>query len=229
MEKFELKDIVAIGRSYSEYEAIFGLDKIDMRAENVLDCGGGVSSFTHEASIKGINSISADRIYKFTHKELETKSADDLKIMFNSLSKTKHHYKWDYYKDETDLEKHRNFARDLFLKDYRENRGKKYITCNMPVSPFYDKEFTLALCSHFLFLYDEHLDYEFHRKAIEELVRVTKGTILIYPLINLRYRKSEFVDRIMKDVIFKNAEFEIIETEFEFLEGAKEVLKVSTG
>ena len=46
--------------------------------------------------------------------------------------------------------------------------------------PLADDSFDLALCSHLLFLYTDHLDAAFHIAAVQELLRVA-GEVRIFP------------------------------------------------
>lgn len=46
------------------------------------------------------------------------------------------------------------------------------------------RSFDLAVCSHLLFLYSEHLSEDFHVESIKELCRVA-GEARIFPLLEL--------------------------------------------
>jgi hypothetical protein len=228
MEKFDIKDIIAIGRTFEEYRAFFRLDQVDLKANSILDAGGGVSSFTAEADEKGIISTSADRLYNFTYEQLESKLQEDVELMLRTLKGCSENYLWNYYKDAGVLRLFRETAYKKFLADYKGNRGKKYVPAEFPYSCFMDREFTLTLVSHFLFLYDEHLDYEFHRNTLEELVRITKGEIRIFPIVNLRWKRSGFVDLFLKDPVFSKYDRQIVRVDFEFIRGGNEMLIIRT-
>ena len=64
---------------------------------------------------------------------------------------------------------------------------------------FPDKSFDLAVCSHVLFLYTEHLSEAFHRSAIRELCRVA-CEVRIFPLSALDGRISPYVANIVDDL-----------------------------
>jgi ubiquinone/menaquinone biosynthesis C-methylase UbiE len=50
------------------------------------------------------------------------------------------------------------------LEDFPEGlKQNRYIPGELPSLPFDEKEFDLALCSHFLFLYTDNLSLEFHQ------------------------------------------------------------------
>jgi len=54
-----------------------------------------------------------------------------------------------------------------FLQDYEEGKqAGRYQTGALPILPFSNQQFELALCSHFLFLYSDHYDVTFRQAAI---------------------------------------------------------------
>lgn len=229
MERFELKNIALVGRTYAEYEKIFRLEEFELKNESVLDAGGGVSSFCAEAACRGAKPVSGDRIYGLKPAELEKKSSQDLGNVMQSLKGCEERYNWDFYKNPEGLFEHRRRAAEIFAADYEKEGTARYVTAEFPNSPFLDNEFTLTLVSHFLFLYDEHLDYDFHRNTIEELLRVTRGEIRIFPLMNLRWKPSEFVDRVINDIADSRIEMTVEKTSFEFIKGGDAMLRIKNG
>jgi ubiquinone/menaquinone biosynthesis C-methylase UbiE len=58
-------------------------------------------------------------------------------------------------------------ALEKFLDDYDEGKRQgRYAAAEFPTIPFPDQSCDLAVCSHFLFLYTEHLSEAFHYSAI---------------------------------------------------------------
>jgi len=225
--KFDIKDIILIGRTFDEYRRMFDLDVNKLKGAQILDAGGGVSSFTAEANAAGLSAKSSDRIYCFDHDELGRKCKTDLEQMFVTLKPVRHNYKWDFYGDEQGLRKYREKAYKTFLEDYNISKTKSYINTAFPNTVFLDKEFDITLMSHFLFLYDEHLDYNFHLDAISELIRITKEEIRIFPVANLRFQRSAFVDMIMKESRFSRVNFAIKKAGYEFIKGGNEYLSIT--
>ena len=125
-----------------------------------------------------------------------------------------------------DLVSFRQKARDIFISDYGAGGRDRYISTRFPDTIFTGQEFDVTLMSHFLFLYDEHMDYNFHSDVVAELIRITREEIRIYPLFNLRWKRSVFVDRIIGDARFSRAKFEVRKTAFEFVKGADEYLSI---
>ena len=85
-----------------------------------------------------------------------------------------------------------------------------------PASPFEDGQFDLALVSHLLFLYSERLDFEFHRAAVEELLRVAKE-VRNFPLLTLDRKLSPHREPIRTHAAGRGwrAEIAIVPCEFQ--------------
>ena len=79
---------------------------------------------------------------------------------------------------------------------------------------------------YFLFVYDGQFDYEFHRQSLIEILRVTSGEARIYPLVNFKAQRSQWIERIKMDSAFAGWNFEEVETDFEFLRGSNSFLKI---
>src|ERR1035437_1452821 len=110
-EKFDIKETIAIGRTFDEYSRMFDLRFTWLKNASILDMGGGVSSFTPEACELGLNVKSCDRIYGFTPEELEAKCRADLEGMLEKLPAVRKNYLWDLYKDEEGLRSYRSEER----------------------------------------------------------------------------------------------------------------------
>ena len=84
-----------------------------------------------------------------------------------------------------------------FLADYPQGkRDGRYLPESAPHLSFPDASFALALSSHFLFLYSDHLDLTFHIDAITELCRVSRET-RIFPLLDLEGAVSQHVQPVV--------------------------------
>lgn len=224
-EKFELDDIVLIGRNFEEYYKMFQLGEIS-EDEKILDGASGVSSFCAEANFKGYDVTAADRIYNFSPSELEKKCAQDLETVFEELKDAKDHYKWENFKDMHVYRKTRKNTYERFITDFKEKRQCRYVKAEFPKTQFNERQFTISIVSHFLFLYDEHLDYEFHKKTILELIRITSKEIRIFPIHNLRWEESSFVNDLMEAPEFADHKMKIEKVDYEFAKNANEMLKI---
>lgn len=225
-KKFNISQIAFIGRSYDEYMRMFDLDLDYLKDKRTLDCPAGASSFTAELLKNGYNVIAADILYDIDPDALEKKCGNDLLKVMRSLSGVEDMYIWNYFRTPEGLRKSRIAAYRKFINHYRKEKGSKYIKSELPELPFEDNEFSLILSSHFLFLYDDRLSYEFHRDMIQEMLRISKE-IRIFPLIGLNGKKSLFVDKITEEGLFNGVKVEILKTRYEFMRGGNEMMKIT--
>lgn len=114
----------------------------------------------------------------------------------------------------------------LFVADYSQHAQERYVPTDYPASTFKDKGFTISLISHFLFLYEDLLDYNFHKRTLRELTRITSKEIRIFPIVNLRGVRSSYVDRLPNDNDFHNLRKAISKVNYEFMSNANELLTV---
>ncbi len=147
---------------------MFELEEVH-KGHEILDVASGVSSFCAEASLKGYDVKAADKIYSFSPPEIEKKCAKYLGIVLEKLQDVKESYKWEYFKDVDALEENRKSAYIAFISDYKEKGSSAYTDVEFPETSFEENQFTVSIVSNFLFLYDEHLDYEFHKRQFQRL------------------------------------------------------------
>ena len=82
-----------------------------------------------------------------------------------------------------------------FVADYRQHGHARYIETEFPNSRFADGQFDLALVSHFLFLDDEQLDYDFHKHTLLELLRIARE-VRLFPLVNMRTERASAIAKL---------------------------------
>ena len=222
-EGLELEDVVLPGRTFEEYAEYFSLRDFDLGGGRLLDMAPGVSPFCAGASRAGCEVVAADPVYGLPARLIARKCEADLAGVFAQLPGVAHNYDRAFYRDIGHLRSYRERAANLFLRHYARRPGA-YVNASLPGTPFRDGEFTAGLVSYFLFLYDDRLDYEFHRRSVLELSRVTRGEARIYPLTNLRARRSPFVGRLFEDEGCSGPEFEVRKIGFAFLKNSDELL-----
>lgn len=225
-KQLNLKSIALIGRTFDEYYRMFALDDELLESGNILDAASGVSSFCAEACTKGYRVTASDRIYASAPSEIEQKCAFDLDAVIKQLPDVADLYVWDYFKDIQSLKTRREKAYRLFIEDFKKHGTKRYIPTEYPVTDFRDDQFTIALASHFLFLYEDHLDYGFHKKTILELLRVASKGIRIFPIVNLKGKRSSLLETLMHDENFEEFKMSIKKTCYEFMRGGNEMLVI---
>jgi hypothetical protein len=123
---------------------------------------------------------------------------------------------WHDFRDADDLGRHRLAVMERFLNDFDRGKGEgRYVTASLPELPFGDGEFRLALVSHLLFLYSEHLDEAAHMTSAFELLRVAEE-VRIFPLVTLRRRWSRHVEPVRAALEAVGCTAEIVTTTYEF-------------
>ena len=224
----KLNSIVPWGRNLEEYQQIFSLSNKDLQ-KKILGCGDGPSSFNAELTARGGEVTSIDPIYEFTKEQL-TKRIDEVAVeVMGMVRQYSSNFVWKNIKDPEELEQIRMSAMRRFLEDYEQGlEQKRYCFEMLPSLSFEDRSFDLVLSSHFLFLYSEHLDFEFHLNAILEMLRVA-NEVRIFPLKTLNNIYSPHLDKVREVLEQRGFKSEIIQTAYEFQQGADEMLKVSHG
>jgi len=136
-------------------------------------------------------------------------------------------YVWEKIKTPEELLAKRMAAMREFLDDY--DTGKKegrYVNADITKLPFRKGEFGIALCSHFLFLYDA-LGLTFHLKAIYEMLRVAKE-VRIFPVKDMRRNAtSRFLAPVLRALKKDNYRAGKIAVDYEFQKGAYAMLKIT--
>jgi hypothetical protein len=192
---FSLDEIVPWGRSFDEYAGMFGLTETDLSGR-ILGCGDGPASFNAEASQRGHRVVSCDPIYGFSAAQTERRIHETYDTILKELHPHMDNFIWDTFGSPEGLGKARMVAMRSFLADYERGKQEgRYVNAGLPSLPFPDRRFDLALCSHLLFLYSDHLSLEFHREAIAEMCRVAKE-VRIFPLLDLGSQESVHLEPI---------------------------------
>jgi hypothetical protein len=226
-DRLNIDRVVFVGRTLGEYKEFLDLDIDSLRGLRVLDCPSGPSSFVAEANRLGIKAVGCDSFYDLPLEQLMDKGLKDISHVMERLCERMHLFKWDYYSSVEDVKESRTHALRLFAEDFQTGlREKRYVKASLPFLPFPDRRFELVICAHFLFIYDDKLDYEFHLNSILELSRVCSKEIRIYPLQSMSARIYPFMEKLIRDLKQKGVEARIVEVEFEFLRGSNFMLQI---
>ena len=124
------------------------------------------------------------------------------------------------------LRNQREKAYKLFIEDFKRYGAKRYTSVEYPSTNFPDKQFSISLSSGFLFLYDDLLNYDFHRKTIFELLRITTKEIRIWPIVNMRGNKSSLVESLINDNDFNRFQICIEKVDYEFLRNSNKMMVI---
>lgn len=222
----QLDQVIPWGRSLAEYREMFDLSEDD-KHKKILGCGDGPASFNAELSFMGGDVISADPIYQFSADEIHQRVLAVFKTVMDQVEVNKDQFNWEAIPSLDRLGEIRLAAMESFIADYRTAQSGRYIEASLPNLPFADKHFDIALCSHYLFLYSQHVDGDAHLRAVDELCRVARQ-VRIYPLVDLEGRPSEHVQAVIDHQNSLGREVEILRTEYHFQKGADEYMLINT-
>lgn len=223
----ELNSIVPWGRSYEEYVQMFSLSEEDI-SKSILGCGDGPSSFNASLTQLGGKVISFDPIYEFTNQQIKHRIDETYEPVISQMRLNKDGYLWNTIKSVEELGEVRMESMRLFLNDYDAGRAeKRYLNLELPSPlPFKEKQFELALASHFLLLYSKQLSYDFHISSIDEVMRVSME-FRIFPVLTLDGKKSPYLDNLIDHYKAKGLSAELKNVDYEFQIGGNEMLVIT--
>lgn len=224
--RLDLNRIVFIGRTFEEYMSMFNLTKADLTGRTILDCPAGACSFTALANQLGAEVTAADIAYFHDFEELQKKGIQDLDHAMNNMDRVQTNYVWDFFKSVDDLKNHRFQALTDCSTDMKQHPDH-YIQAALPSLPFENKQFDMTLSAHFLFMYSDRLDFDFHVKTIQELLRVTRQEIRIFPLTDLSAERYGQLNKILTFLHAQGCSTEEITVGYEFQKGANSMLKIT--
>jgi hypothetical protein len=221
---FALDQVVPWGRSFEEYRRMFALSEADLQLR-ILGCADGPASFNAESTRRGTTVISIDPLYRLDTKTIRDRIAATYDQMLLQAQRNLQQFVWDTIQSVEELGRIRMQAMEAFLSDYDlGKRQGRYVDAELPSIAFPDKSFDVALCSHFLFLYTEHLSEAFHRSAILELCRVAHE-VRIFPLLALDGRTSRYVASMVND-LSDSYEVALETVPYEFQRGGNQMMRV---
>lgn len=217
----QYKDIVPWGRNFDEYVRMFDLSEADLKL-CILGCGDGPASFNMECNQRGGNVTSLDPLYRFSHTQIGQRIADTYEDVIAQTRAHQEKFVWDSIPSVDELGRIRMEAMQRFLDSYEAGKlQNKYIPGELPILPFSDQTFDLALSSHFLFLYTDNLTFDFHVASIREMLRVARE-VRIFPLLDVNVRESKYLSGILDE--FQDFKPEIRQVNYEFQRGGNKML-----
>jgi len=222
---FTLGEVVPWGRSYDEYVAMFALADTDLH-RHILGCGDGPASFNAVLTGWGGRVVSVDPLYQYSREEIRQRIDETFYLVMEQTRKNTHEFLWTTITSVEELGRLRLLAMESFLSDYRLGGAqKRYITGELPNLPFVDREFDLAVCSHLLFLYSEHLSEDFHVVSLQELCRVA-GEARTFPLLELGARKSRHVEAVRARLTAAGYSVTVETVPYEFQRGGNQMMRI---
>lgn len=228
-DKFEVDNCAIIGRTFMEYVSMFDLDPMILEDRSVLDCPSGVGSFVATANERGIPAVGADVIYGLSPDQLEQRCREDYEYVANQLPEKADLFNWEFYGDIEGRRQLLKQAYKTFLDDYATERERdRYVHAALPELPFESDSFSLVLSAHFLFLYGDRLDYEFHLASLRELARVAADEVRVFPLVELDTEQYHHLNAVIEALREDGFAVERVDVPFEFQKGANEMLVISS-
>jgi hypothetical protein len=222
---FTLSQVVPWGRSFEEYVAMFALTDVDLGGR-ILGCGDGPASFNAVLTKRGGRVVSADPLYRFAPDDIRERIRRTYTEVLEQTRKNADEFVWTRIKSVEELGRLRMTAMEDFLLDYpRGALAKRYVDGELPHLPFPDRSFDLAVCSHLLFLYSEHLSEDFHVESIQELCRIAVEA-RIFPLLELGSRKSRHVPAVMTRLAAAGYTVLIETVPYEFQRGGNQMMRI---
>ena len=225
IEGLELSRVIFIGRTYDEYVKMFDLTTDELQNNTILDAPAGACSFTSNACDSGYHVTATDIAYFHPADQLEQKGKEDIQHAVEGISKVKEKYKWDYFHSIDELEQHRSSALVDCVRHMKKS-PQSYIPSVLPKLPFEDDQFDMVLSAHFLFMYADRLDLDFHKKTLTEMTRVARKEIRIFPLTDLtgnRYENLSEIIQFAHDLGWKTEERQV---SYEFQKNANSMLRL---
>ena len=213
------------GRSLAEYAAMFALREEDLE-QRILGCGDGPASFNAELTARGGKVLSVDPIYQFSAEDIQQRIRRVYPGMLSQFARQADQYIWRHFHDPGHLGSVRMSAMNQFLEDYPAGLSEgRYVEAALPELPCFDGEYDLALCSHLLFLYSDHIDLQAHLDALLELCRVARE-VRIYPLITMDGHSSPHLPAVVRALGERGFEVGMERVDYQFQKGANDMLWV---
>lgn len=220
---FTLDKVVPWGRCYQEYVKLFSLTDTDLK-RRILGCGDGPASFNASLTEQGGTIVSLDPIYQFNAAQIKQRVTETYTVVLEQLRNNQSDFIWNDIQSVEELGAIRLSAMELFLADYEAGKNQgRYIAGELPSLPFENQVFDLALSSHFLFLYSEHLSAEFHLLAIQEMLRVARE-VRVFPIVTLKGTPSPHLAFVTDALKNQRLAVEIRTVNYEFQRGANQML-----
>jgi hypothetical protein len=223
--QMELPAVSFFGRTLDEYARFFALDPAQLQKRAVLDVAAGPSSFTAEASRRGIDAVAVDPWYDHPVSALAGQIQQDYARMFAQMRAKPRLFRLKTFHSFADAEADRRAAARWFLADYEGNvRHGRYVRGALPRLPFLDGAFDLVLCAHLLFIYAARFDFMWHVEACAELARVSCGEVRIHPVCGADGRPYAELEPLRCELLVRGVQSQVVPVDYEFFAGGTSML-----
>jgi hypothetical protein len=221
----KLDKVVPFGRSLDEYRSMFSLSDDDLN-KAIIGISDGPASFNAEMSALGKRVISVDPLFISSSEEIERQFYSVVSDIIDQVKATPGDWLWSYHRSPEHLKENRLSVLHRFVADYATGKAAgRYVIGKLPSIEFEDGRFELALCSHFLFLYSDQFNYEFHRESVLEMLRLATE-VRIFPLLTLMSEPSPYVKPLIRDLRSKGFHATVQRVGYELQRGGNEMLRI---
>jgi hypothetical protein len=221
----KLEEVVPFGRSMDEYKKMFLLSDDDL-SKKIVGVGDGPASFNAEMSELGKSVVSVDPIYIFSADEIEKQFYAVIDNIISQVKATPEDWVWSYHRSPDHLKENRIKVIKRFLTDFENGIAEgRYVPGELPELSLNGAKFDLALCSHLLFLYSDHLTYEFHRTSVLNMLALA-SEVRIFPLLTLMLRPSPYVSLLIDELEAIGFTVTVEKSSYELQKGGNEMLRI---
>ncbi|MGF1460511.1 MAG: SAM-dependent methyltransferase [Leptolyngbyaceae cyanobacterium] len=218
-----LDHIVPWGRSFDEYVAMFNLTAQDL-AGAILGCGDGPAAFNATLTQRGGRVTSVDPLYAFTPEQIQARIEATYDVILAQVRQSQVDYVWETIPSVEALGQTRMQAMSDFLADYTTGQTSgRYVVGSLPDLPFEYQPFDLALVSHLLFLYSDHLSCDFHWRSLINLLRFARE-VRVFPLLTLDCVISPHLATVQAQLTQAGYPVTIQTVAYEFQRGGNQML-----
>ncbi len=222
----QLDQVVPFGRSLDEYIQMFNLTSAD-RQRSLLGVGDGPASFNAEGTRLGYRIQSLDPLYVFTAKQIRDRFDAVVDNIIAQVERTPDDWVWGYHASPAALRQHREQVIGQFCEDFAAGQAAgRYTVGALPHLPYADRAYDLGFSSHFLFLYSDHFDADFHLQALQEMLRVCHE-VRVFPLLTLGLQRSPHLDAVLPALTAAGFPWEITTVAYELQKGGNQMLRIT--
>lgn len=225
--------VAFFGRSIEEYVAMFNLDLDTLQDMSMLDCPAGPAAFARQGAERGMKIVACDPIYEQSDVDVLRQIVDETA---ESVARKQACDSALFHPELTPVSQRRQ-AMELFLQDYPQGRASgRYHPGRLPSLPFADGSFDIGLSGNFLFVYSDTncggimenspFDYEFHKKAVTELMRVCRKEVRIYPLRGPGSGQHVYLPLLMREFASQSLRVELQAVAQRDIIGAEQMLVI---
>jgi len=229
-QSYEQVGVAMTCRGYEEYVRMFDLSETDLAKGMVLDVAAGASSFTAELNNRGYKAKAIDPRYARSVQEWIEEASGEIAVSTSKIVKLAESFDWSYYGSPEQHRAGREASLARFSEHLSTAAGKEcYRAASLPELPFDSGTFSTVLCSHFLFLYADQFDFEFHRQSVLELMRVCQsgGAVRIYPIYSLRWEPYPGMEQLLQAIKEHGGKPEIRSSKLPFIPSSNDYLHIS--